>query len=170
MNGVDTIIAGILAYHLWTGFKRGLILSIFDLVGAILAVTLAFKTFPAFAPFFTKILHLPVFLNFFISFVLIWIVVFSMVQLVGWTLHEIWNRSFLSPINWFGGAVMGFMRGWILALFIFWPLFSIQALPTPFKWSLHKSVLLQWSSPWVEQQLPALKRWYSNWDMRSIKF
>ncbi len=159
MNWVDTIIASIVAFNLWAGLRRGLVAACLDIVAAIAAVYAALRLFPILTPLAIQFLHLPQFVAYLLSFVVVWLFVFGLIQILSVSLNEIFNRSIFAPLNMFGGLMIGLVRGFIIALFIFVPLTALPFMPLDISSALHRSVFLEWSKPIVNQYVPQFRHW-----------
>ena len=159
MNWVDTVIASIVAFNLWTGLRRGLIAACLDIVAAIAAVYAALKLYPLLLPIAANFLHLPQFVAYLLSFAVVWLLVFGLIQILSVSLNEIFNRSIFAPLNLFGGLMIGMVRGFIIALFIFVPLTALPLMPLDLSSALHRSVFLEWSKPWVNDYVPQFRHW-----------
>lgn len=120
MTSYDLLIAGILIGFMLWGFFRGIIREIFETVGLILAVFLAFKYATAVAPEIP--INLSPKVSILIAGILIVVAVVITAKVLGWLVYKSIVRGPLRLADRFFGALLGALKAVVLVLAIVVPL------------------------------------------------
>jgi uncharacterized membrane protein required for colicin V production len=151
MNWLDIIILVLLGFNFFKGLKRGLILSLFDILSIILATVLAIKWHHFGIELLTETLSLSSPLAYVISFALTWVAIFGVVSLIGAILYKFVAISFLRPFDIVGGGILGLIRGAIFGLLIIIPINSFPFLPSGVSGFLNNSIMVTAAKPLIDQ-------------------
>lgn len=134
MGILDWIIIAILGFLAFRGFRRGFILQLLDVLGAIVALIAAFRWFESLGGFIGRLLGCSATLANILAFILIAVAFSGTVSLCG----HIWRRKTktnpVSLVDSLGGAVFGAIKGVLVVGFI---LVIVGTIPLP---SLHAQV------------------------------
>lgn len=126
MSTADIIILIILAVGAYSGFKKGLILEIISILAFILAIIGGFKLLHIGMEYLARAYDgfgslLP-----FVAFVLLFVLILVVVNLVGKILKKIIDWTPLGVLDNFAGALIGIAK-WALGISIFlWVMSSLQ--------------------------------------------
>jgi len=149
LNYVDLILAIIMAFSLFQGIRRGLIRTIFDVIGMIVSITIAIKYYGFAAEFITKYIKIDPFVLNIICFILIWILLFITIDFIGAFINRTFGHSFFGPINMFGGALFGFLKGLAIVLIAVQTIILFP-LPSIVTHEFKDSIIFQWTLPLLE--------------------
>jgi len=127
-NWVDITVAVFLILSVGRGFLRGFIRSVFDILAILLAVFIAFTWYAQAALFISRYIKIPENLIYIVGFSITWGAIYFLTLLAGSFLHKIFGGGLLSPLNSFGGALIGAAKG-LLVLWIV--LYFIEMVPMP---------------------------------------
>lgn len=169
MNWIDTVITATLGINVFNGLRRGLILSLFDILSAVLGVVFALKWAQAGLDILTETFKLSEPVAYVLSFILTWLSIYCVISLIGAILHKFLSFSFMLPLDILGGGAIGLAKGILFVLVIFIPLSMIPSLPANLSGSLQESVLLTWVKPTVNQKLPEIGINIENWQQNFSK-
>jgi len=109
MNWLDIIIVVGLIVNVIISLKRGLIKELFSVLGIILGIVLASKFYQE-VNWFSGLIKNPAIADV-ISFVLIFLIVVIIVNLIGMLLRKIFKWSALGLLDHLGGFIFGFIKG-----------------------------------------------------------
>ncbi|HET8859925.1 CvpA family protein [Marivirga sp.] len=131
MKTLDIILLVPLFFGAYLGFKKGLLLEIVSLVALILAIIGAFKLLDfgmeLLQPYFQNWEHaLPI-----ISFILLFIAILLIVNLVGKIVKKILDMTLLGGLDNFAGAVIGLLKWAFGVSLVLWMGESIEISVSP---------------------------------------
>lgn len=160
---VDIVILIIVALALFKGFRRGLIREVFSIVGAVLAVVVAVRSYQELSVYLLEVYPLEAWQAHAIAFVSIIVGISLAAALLGF----LWSRAIrLTPfavLDHLGGAAFGvFKVGLILVLAV--AILSNVAVPPIVDSVLHESAVIKEVRvlvPLVQEQLEA--HWPPDW-------
>ena len=159
-NWVDGLIAIILVINLLYGLRRGLIRTLFGMLGLIIAIYLCFKGTPAVAEilFTLRISGTAAYIT---ALVLLFIFVYFLINEIGRHIQSLLKESDFKTSDKIGGSLCGLIKGILYTLFIIIPLieniFSSPALLKAFE----QSTLLNIGHPLVYYSEPIIQEFYS---------
>ncbi|MBU0579976.1 MAG: CvpA family protein [Candidatus Margulisbacteria bacterium] len=156
MNWIDIVIVAMLGLNIFNGLRRGFILSLFDILAIVLAVIFSIKYYHFGIELLTDTFRLSEPIAYILSFALTWVAIYCVISLVGAILHKFLAFSFLRPLDIFGGAAFGLVKGLIFAIIIFIPMTYVPFLPTGLSTSLQDSIIIEWAKPSISERLPGL--------------
>lgn len=124
MTGIDLIILIFIALVTYIGFKRGLILEVFDLAILILDTALTLHIYKYFADFILSIFPQAQKAAYLVSFIVIFILLGIVLVLIALAIDKVIKLTvILKPFNSLGGALFAFAKAfliiWIIILAIF---------------------------------------------------
>jgi membrane protein required for colicin V production len=127
LNWIDIIVLIILGLTIVRGFMRGLVRSIFDIVGLSVSIWLGFLWYRDVSLYLTNYVRLPGNLVYSIAFLLVFIGTYLVANFIGYIIHRLIGKGFLGPVNLLAGGAIGFAKGiiiiWIaLQIIIIFPL------------------------------------------------
>lgn len=145
MSYIDLIILSILAFNIFQGIRRGLIAIVMDSLAIIVSVFIAINFFSNLSTYLQEQFELSVKLSEGLAFVGVWLVFFIGISLLGRLLNTVFSGSIFGPINWMGGAFVGFIKGLFFIVLIAIPilLFDLNVE--------QKSVIINFLKPYIEQ-------------------
>lgn len=128
------IIAGILlVYGFYSGYKRGLIETLFDILSIIIAILAALKLSPIVISLVDRTFKLNEGVSFILGFVLTFFIVMLLIRFIGGQLEKLLKAVHINFVNKFiGGALMSF----VLVLFfsgVLWLSNKMTLLPEELK-------------------------------------
>lgn len=136
MNIIDLILIFIILLSIWSGFNRGFIAGITELIGLVITIYLALLIYPFIAGLIEKYLTTNSLLIIGISFLFIILVVRTLIYLLLSQLMKLISSSaFKHPVNRFLGVIPGMINGLIYAALI-----STLLLLFPFSESLANKI------------------------------
>ena len=115
MNIVDVLAILLLAYNCFKSTKKGLILSVFDLLGIFIGLYIAYDYYLVLsAPI--ESFNIPEFFAHIISFCAVLFVVFIFFHFVGYFLERIIEITHLGFLNTVGGFLFGIVKSLIIII------------------------------------------------------
>ena len=140
MNWLDFVLIAALIGSIALGVKRGLIKEVMGFIGLIVGVVLAINKVDAVTVWVLSHMKAsPVFVSF-ISFVVILVGFYLFFRILGLIFYRVASLSGLGKLDQLGGALVGFVRGWIVVGFVIF-LFFYLPLPQGFYQSVENSFL-----------------------------
>jgi len=140
MNWLDFVLIALLIGSIALGVKRGLIREGMGFVGLVVGVVIAINKVDAITAW--VLAHMkasPVFVSF-VSFVVILVGFYLLFKILGMIFYKVASLSGLGKLDQVGGALVGFVRGWIVVGFVIF-LFFFLPLPQRFYQSVENSFL-----------------------------
>ncbi len=146
LNFVDTIILTMILIMTVKGLIRGLVRSCFDILSFFLALYVSFVMYKDFAQILPKYIQLPQGIDLLGSFLILWIITYSIVSLIGFIIHKFIGKGILGPANIIGGGGLGILKGMLIVWLV---LQFVHALPVSpqMKSALDESKYLEFVSP-----------------------
>ena len=142
MNGVDLILIFVLVLFGQRGFFRGLFREILSLAGLIAGFMLAAAFLQPMASYAEGFWKMPPLILKGSIFVIIFFLVYSLFNLVGWLLHRSESLLFLKTVNRAGGVAMGLGKGAAIVALIIFFLSDAAWLPKAGQEKFHGSYLV----------------------------
>lgn len=134
MGIIDWIIIGVLGFLAFRGFRRGFILQLLDVVGAIIALIVAFRWFESVGGLLSRSLGCSATLGNVLGFILLAVSISGAVSFGGHLWRKATKASPVSLADSIGGAVFGAIKGVLLIGFI---LVILGSVPIP---SVHSTI------------------------------
>lgn len=125
MNHVDIVLILILALGVWSGFKKGFIVSLFDVIGLGLGVYGGIHFSDAFAEWLNTEFNIGIDWLPFSAFLVTFLLILLVVHLLARAITKVLKLAMLGTVNKLGGAVFGLARSVLflsLALLFLHPL------------------------------------------------
>ena len=126
MNTLDIILAIPLAYALFRGFRRGLILELAMLVGLVLGIYLGIHFSRAVSTFLTETFHMKGSYMSVVSFAVVFLLVLMMVFFIGKLMEKTADILLLGLVNKLLGAFFGLIKMVMILSFILYFLNSFS--------------------------------------------
>jgi len=127
LNWIDIVVLIVLGLTVIRGFMRGMVRSVFDIIGLGVSIWLGFLYYRDVSLYLTNYVKLPGNFVYTLGFLLVFIGAYLVANLIGYILHRLIGKGFLGPVNLLAGGAIGFAKGiiiiWIaLQLIIIFPL------------------------------------------------
>ncbi|MDR1997839.1 MAG: CvpA family protein [Candidatus Margulisbacteria bacterium] len=156
-NWLDGIIAIILVINTLYGLRRGLIRTLFGMLGLFIALLLCLKGTPAIAELLLW-LRLSGTAAYAAALILLFIIIYFLVNEIGRHIQALLKDSGFKPIDQLGGSLCGLLKGIIYTLFLLIPLLgNIFASPALLK-AFEDSALLNFGHPLVYYAEPIIQK------------
>ena len=143
LNGLDYVLLFIMGFSSLSGFARGLVRQVFDLLAWVMSIYFAFSLGPTVGGELTRLFNLeahlnralgPLWGNFnvgstatnILGFIIVLLVVRAIVEFVASVADFIARLPIVSSFNRMGGALLGFVKG-VVVVFVFAAL--VKAMP-----------------------------------------
>lgn len=110
MNNVDIGIAIILAIGTFLGYRRGFLLELFFLLAIILGVFIGFKLMGSGVEYLSEKFNADKEVLPYISFAIIFLIVMVVVSLIGKSIKNSLDKTFLGKMDAIAGAVLGLIK------------------------------------------------------------
>lgn len=110
MNTADLVIAIILAVGAFLGYRRGFLLELFFLLAVVLGVFIGFKLMGAGVEYLSEKFNADKEVLPYISFAIIFLIVMAVVSLIGKSLKNSVDKTFLGKIDAIAGAGLGIIK------------------------------------------------------------
>lgn len=148
MNLLDVLIIIILGYSIYTTIRKGFLRIVSEFFAFILAGWAAYTWNKSLAIAFSSgAVNDDHKVGGIIAFIVIWILVFGLVNLIAYVLLKILDKSFISlilkPFNILASIMMGFLKGIIISLFVVIPLMILAIFSSPMQQYVHHSLLVR---------------------------
>jgi len=150
VNWLDATFFVIITFGTINGLRKGLVLSLFGLLGLAIAFVTASKGYSFGVTFLMDTFSFPHFLANILSFVVIWFLVYLLIMTVGKELHQLAINSFLAPLNLVGGMLFGALKGYLIILMIVYLLLSSFLSKSIMRHVIRESLFVNLSRPFVE--------------------
>lgn len=141
VNWVDLILLFVFALFGLRGFFRGFFREVFSLVALVAGFMIAVAYDQEIATFVSRHWQMSPLLLKGMSFVVIFFVVYFLLNLAGWLLHRSEKLLFLKTLNRAGGIVIGLSKGAAIAAMGIFLLMSTALLPQPTRANVESSYL-----------------------------
>ena len=126
MSYIDLIIGAVLAFNVFQGIRRGLILIVMDSLGIVGSIMIAVNLYPELSQYFQMQFQLSNKVADILSFIGFWVVFFFLITTFGRLLNTVFSGSIFGPLNWLGGAFVGLIRGVFFISLLIIPLFILD--------------------------------------------
>jgi membrane protein required for colicin V production len=156
MNWLDLLILLILSLNVFLGFKRGLIRSVFGLAAFLLSIFIASLGTPFLASLLAGYLVQGMVANI-LAFILLFFLGFFSISIIGSLLHDSFKKSFLMPVNFFGGGLFGLFKGIIIVVFLLVPALQNPLLSPVVTNTLLESQLIAVGEPLISSLSPGIE-------------
>lgn len=153
MNRTDLIIAVILAIGAITGYRKGFLAELFFLFAIVLGVFLGFKLMGAGVEYLAREFNADTAVLPYISFLIIFLIVVILVTLIGKSIKNSLDKTFLGQMDSWAGAGLGIIKYAFLISVIIWLLEAFQLSSEEWK---EGSVLY----PMAAQVAPTLSEYF----------
>ena len=110
MNKADIVIAIILLIGTVVGYRRGFLLELFFLLAIVTGVFVGFKLMGAGVDYLSREFNADKEVLPYVSFVIIFIIVMLLVTVIGRSIKDSLDRTFLGRIDAIAGAVLGLVK------------------------------------------------------------
>lgn len=155
-NWLDGIITIILVINVLYGLRRGLIRTLFGMLGLIIALFLCIQGTPAVAEFLLW-LNISNTIAYATALIILFIAVYFLVNEIGRHVQAMAKESSFKSIDHLGGMLCGFIKGILYSLFLLIPLLgNIFASPTMNK-AFSSSALINFGYPIVYYAEPIIQ-------------
>ena len=122
MNYVDIALITIIGYNGLTGFKRGLVRLVMDILAFAAAISLTSKYGHIAATWIETTFKQPPPTSTVIGYVGVWLGIFGILSLIGMSLSAMLPVIGLGMVNRFGGVIGGTIKGMLICLPILMPI------------------------------------------------
>ncbi len=154
MNKADIIIAIILAVGTILGYRRGFLLELFFLLAIILGVFVGFKLMGAGVDYLSEKFNADKAVLPYVSFAIIFLIVMVVISLIGKSIKNSMDKTFLGKIDAISGAFLGLIKYAFGISVVIWLLEAFQiAFPEGWK---EESVLY----PMAAKVAPTLSEYF----------
>lgn len=126
MNSVDLVIIAFFSYHAVVGFKKGLSKIVFDLLGIIIGFMIGYKYYELLGLFLETQFNITPPYSYFISFCLIWFLIYFGIAALGKFIETILSITGISIINRVFGSVFNVIISTFKLLLVIIPLIFIN--------------------------------------------
>ncbi len=126
MNSVDLVIIAFFSYHAVVGFKKGLSKIVFDLLGIIIGFMIGYKYYELLGLFLETQFNITPPYTYFISFCLIWFLIYFGIAALGKFIETILSITGISIINRVFGSVFNVIISTFKLLLVIIPLIFIN--------------------------------------------
>jgi len=154
MNWLDAIYFIIITITTINGLRKGFIQSLFGLIDLVISFTLAIKTYKLFSSLLVESFSMPGIIASILSFILIWFLSHTLISIISKELHKLTSSSFLAPLNITGGALFGFLKGFIYTLIITIILSNSFLSKNLLRIPLRESMFVNFSEPIIKIAKP----------------
>ena len=151
MNWLDFVLLALLVGSIALGVKRGLIREVMGFIGLLIGVVIAINKVDAVTAWVLSHMKASPVVVSFISFVLILVFFYLAFRLLGMLFNRVASLSGLGKVDQVGGALIGFVRGWVLVGFV---LFLLFYLPLP--QGLYQSIENSFFAPAMTGSVPMI--------------
>jgi membrane protein required for colicin V production len=110
LNTVDIVIAIILAVGMYMGYRRGFLLELFFLLAVILGVFIGFKLMGSGVDYLSEKFNADKAVLPYISFSIIFLIVVVVVSLIGKSIKNSLDKTFLGKMDAIAGAALGLIK------------------------------------------------------------
>lgn len=136
MNLLDVLIIIILGYAIYTTIRKGFLRIVSEFVAFILAGYCAYRWHQSLATAFSSgAINDHSKIGGILAFIIIWVAIFALVNLMAFILLKILDKSFLSlilkPFNVLASIIMGLLKGILICLFVVIPLMIVALFSHP---------------------------------------
>lgn len=129
MNKADLVIAIILAVGAFLGYRKGFLLELFFLLAIVLGVFIGFKLMGTGVEYLSKEFNADKAVLPYVSFAIIFLIVMIVVSLIGKTIKNSLDKTFLGKMDAIAGAALGLIKFAFGISVIIW---LVEALEIPF--------------------------------------
>jgi membrane protein required for colicin V production len=129
LNKADLVIAIILAVGAFLGYRRGFLLELFFLLSIVLGVFIGFKLMGTGVEYLSKEFNADKAVLPYISFAIIFLIVMIVVSLIGKSIKNSLDKTFLGKMDAIAGAALGLIKFAFGISVIIW---LVEALEIPF--------------------------------------
>jgi membrane protein required for colicin V production len=130
MNPFDIAIVVIVGYSLIRGLFRGLVKEVSSIIGVLGGFYAAYSYYPVLAKLLTHVVSDPGWVNI-LSFLLIFVAVIIMVNILGIIIKYLLNITFLGWVDRLGGIAFGLLKGVLIVSVLFMILTAFLPKKTP---------------------------------------
>ncbi|OGI03946.1 MAG: hypothetical protein A2X42_10310 [Candidatus Margulisbacteria bacterium GWF2_38_17] len=146
MNSLDVIILVITCYSIYTCIKKGFLRMISEFIAFVVASYAAYKWHNQLALFLSSHFHKENNFILIVSYIVIWIAVFFVINLIGLMLKKIFDKTFittiLTPLNIAASIFIGLLKGIFISSFIVIPLIISSLAYQPAKTYIEHSYVV----------------------------
>jgi membrane protein required for colicin V production len=129
LNKADLVIAIILAVGAFLGYRKGFLLELFFLLSIVLGVFIGFKLMGTGVEYLSKEFNADKAVLPYISFAIIFLIVMIVVSLIGKTIKNSLDKTFLGKMDAIAGSALGLIKFAFGISVIIW---LVEALEIPF--------------------------------------
>jgi len=129
LNKADLVIAILLAVGAFLGYRKGFLLELFFLLAIILGVFIGFKLMGTGVEYLSKEFNADKAVLPYVSFAIIFLIVMIIVSLIGKTIKNSLDKTFLGKMDAIAGAALGLIKFAFGISVIIW---LVEALEIPF--------------------------------------
>jgi hypothetical protein len=129
LNWLDWVIAGVFGYLIFQGFRKGFVRQLFDVIGSVAALIVAFIYYPRLGRVLTEWLHFSAAFTNVLGFILIVVGLSGTVSYLGRCWHDKLQNESLALLDGGLGAVFGGVKAAVVIITV---LLVILALPWDF--------------------------------------
>jgi membrane protein required for colicin V production len=154
LSKADIAIAILLAIGTFAGYRRGFLQELFFLIAIVLGVFIGFKLMGAGVEYLTREFNADKAVLPYISFAIIFLIVMAVVSLIGRTIKDSLDKTFLGRLDAIAGAALGLIKYAFGISIIIWLIEALQ-ISFPQEWK-EESVLY----PIAAKVAPALSEYF----------
>jgi membrane protein required for colicin V production len=154
LNKLDIAIAIIVAVGAITGYRRGFLMELFFLLSLVLGLLLGFKLMGAGVDYLAREFNADTEVLPYISFFIIFILVMVLVTLLGKSIKNSVDKTFLGQMDSWAGALLGLLKYAFMVSVIIWLLEAFHIAP-PEEWKKESTLY-----PLAAQLAPALSGYF----------
>jgi len=125
VNWLDWLIAGVFGYFIFLGYRKGFIQQLFDVVGSVVALIMAFKYYRQFGTALTDIIHFSEVFTNVLGFILIVVLVSGAVSFLGKHWHTKRKGQPSALVDNGCGAIFGAVKAAVVLIMVLLVLLSI---------------------------------------------
>lgn len=126
MTWVDWLIGGVFAFFIFQGYRKGFVQQLFDLLGGVLALVLAFYFYARIGNYLESILHFSAALCQIIGFILLVVAIGGAVSFIGKHWRAVQKNEPITLIDSGVGALFGGFKAAVILIIV---LLCLMALP-----------------------------------------
>ncbi len=116
MNPLDAICLGIIIWHTWRGYQKGLVKTVFSLIGWVVSLFLALHFAPVVAPLLTGMT--PGVLQRVLAIIIMLLLSLTGFSMLGFIVNAIFKKLSLMPLNRLAGGGLGAAKGLFIAVIL----------------------------------------------------